>query len=215
MSLSLYCHPLASFCWKVLIALYENDTPFEKIIVDLGDPASRAAFARVWPLAKFPVLKDAARDVIVPESSIIIEYLAQHYPGKATLLSPDADVARRTRLCDRFYDLYVHEPMQEIVVDRLRPPGKSDPYGVEQARTTLATAYSMIDSDMADKEWAMGDAFTMADCAATPSLYYANLQHPLGAGHANARAYLARLLARASVVRVLQEAQPYMHMVPK
>jgi glutathione S-transferase len=215
MSLSLYCHPLASFCWKVLIALYENDTPFEKIIVDLGDPASRAAFARIWPMAKFPVLKDAARDVIVPESSIIIEYLAQHYPGKAALLSPDADLARRTRLCDRFYDLYVHEPMQKIVVDRLRPPGKNDPFGVEQARATLATAYSMIEHDMANKKWAMGDTFSMADCAAAPSLYYANLQQPLGAEHPNARAYLERLLARASLVRVLEEARPYMHMVPK
>jgi glutathione S-transferase len=215
MSLSLYCHPLASYCWKVLIALYESDTPFEKVIVDLGDPASRAAFAKLWPLAKFPVLKDAARDVIVPESSIIIEYLAQHYPGKVALLSPDPDVARRTRLSDRFYDQYVHEPMQKIVLDRLRPPGNSDPYGVQQARANLVTAYSMIDADMANKEWAMGDAFSMADCAAAPSLYYANLQQPLGAEHPNARGYLARLLARESVARVLREAEPYLHMVPK
>src|SRR5690349_16338387 len=126
----LYCHPLASYCWKVLIALYESETPFEKIVVDLGDPQSRAAFAKVWPLAKFPVLNDTVRGVVVPESSIINEYLARHCPGAATLLSADVDVAWRTRLWDRFYDQYVHEPMQKMTLDKLRPADKTDPYGV-------------------------------------------------------------------------------------
>jgi glutathione S-transferase len=174
MSLKLYFHPLASFCWKALIALYENDTPFEPHVVDLVNETSRAEFKKIWPIGKFPVLRDDARDVTVPESSIIIEYLSQHYPGRSQLVPTDADLARQTRLRDRFYDLYVHEPMQKIVGDRLRPPGKNDPHGVEQARTQLQTAYGMIDREMAAKTWAMGDAFTMADCAAAPALFYAN-----------------------------------------
>lgn len=214
MALELYYHPLASYCWKVLIALYEGAVAFEKVVVDLGNPEERAAFARVWPLAKFPVLVDSERGEVVPESSIIVEYLARHRPEVAALLPSDAERSRRTRLCDRFYDCYVHEPMQKIVVDKIRPAGKTDPYGVEQARATLATAYAMIERDMADKTWAMGDPFTLADCAAAPALYYANLHQPLGAGHPHTSAYLKRLFERESVARVLREAQPYMHLHP-
>ena len=124
MTLKLHFHPLSSFCQKVLIALYENDTPFEPHIVDLGDPAQRGAFQKMWPIGKFPVLRDEARDRTIPESSIIIEYLAQHYPGTTQLVPADPDLAWQTRLRDRFYDLYVNEPMQKIVGDRLRPAGK-------------------------------------------------------------------------------------------
>ena len=124
MCLTLYMHPLASFCQKVLIALYENDTPFEPRIVDLADETSRAEFLKLWPIGKIPVLRDEARDRTIPESSIIIEYLAQHYPGKMQLVPADPDLARQTRLRDRFYDLYVQEPMQKIVTDRLRPGGE-------------------------------------------------------------------------------------------
>src|SRR5688500_13756909 len=115
MSLKLYYHPLASFCWKTLIALYENATPFEPLLVDLSAADSRATLLRLWPIGKFPVLRDEARDVTVPESSIIIEYLAQHYPGRAALIPADAELAREVRLRDRFYDHYVHQPMQKIV----------------------------------------------------------------------------------------------------
>src|SRR5262245_38217849 len=106
MALILYYHPLASFCWKVLIPLYENDTPVESRIVDLMDEASAAAFKRLWPIGKFPVLRDEARDATIPESSIITEYLDQHYPGRTRLVPADADLARQTRFRDRFYDLY-------------------------------------------------------------------------------------------------------------
>ena len=140
MSLILYMHPLASFCHKVLIALYENDTPFQPRIVDLGNETSRVEFLKVWPIGKFPVLRDEARDQTIPESSIIIEYLAQHYPGKTALVPVDADLARETRLRDRYYDLYVQGPMQKIVGDRLRPEGQNDPHGVEQAKAMLVTA---------------------------------------------------------------------------
>lgn len=215
MTLKLYFHPLASFCWKVLIALYENDTPFEPHIVDLADQTSSAEFKKIWPIGKFPVLRDDARDATIPESSIIIEYLAQHYPGRSELLPTDGDLARQTRLRDRFFDLYVHEPMQKIVIDRLRPAGKNDPYGVEQAKTLLATAYFMIDQEMETKIWAMGDAFSMADCAAAPALHYANLVMPLGETHSHVAAYLGRLMERPSFARVVKEAEPYRALFPQ
>jgi glutathione S-transferase len=213
--LTLYFHPLSSFCQKVLVALYENDTPFEPHIVDFANEASSAEFKRIWPIGKIPVLRDEARDRTIPESSIIIEYLAQHYPGRVQLIPADADLARQTRLRDRFYDLYVNVPMQKVVTDRLRPAGKNDPHGVEQAKTLLQTAIGMIDQEMATKTWAMGDAFSMADCAAAPSLFYANKVTPLGDTHRNAASYLGRLMERPSFARAVEEAQPYFALFPK
>jgi len=215
MSLKLYFHPLASFCQKVLVALYENDTPFEPHLVDLGDQTSSAEFKKLWPIGKMPVLRDDARDRTIPESSIIIEYLGQHYPGRMRLVPTDADLARQTRLRDRFYDLYVQEPMQKVVTDRLRPAGATDPFGVEQAKAVLQTAYGMIDRDMATRTWAMGDAFGMADCAAAPALFYANLVLPFERTHENAARYLGRLMERPSFARAVEEAQPYFALFPK
>jgi glutathione S-transferase len=214
MPLRLYFHPLASYCWKALIALYENDTPFEPVLVDLGDETSREKFLAIWPIGKFPVLRDEATGKTVPESSIIIEYLAQHYPGATQLLPLDAELAREARLRDRFYDLYVHDPMQRIVGDRLRPAGAKDPFGVEQAKATLDTAYDMIEREMGSRSWATGDAFTMADCAAAPALFYANKVHPLGDKRREAFSYLGRLMARPSFARVMREAQPYFGLFP-
>ncbi len=213
-SLKLYFHPLASFCQKALIAFYENDTPFEPQIVDLANEESRASFKKIWPIGKFPVLRDDVQDRTIPESSIIIEYLAQHYPGQTELVPADADLARQTRLRDRFYDLYVAEPMQKVVTDKLRPAGENDPYGVAQAKALLQTAYGMIDQDLAAKTWAMGEAFSMADCAAAPALFYANLVMPFGDPHPNAAAYLARLVDRPSFARVIKEAEPYFGLFP-
>ena len=215
MSLKLYFHPLSSYCQKVLVALYENDTPFEPLIVDLGNEASRADFLKVWPVGKFPVLRDDARDRTIPESSIIIEYLDQYHPGMTPLVPTDEDLAWQTRLRDRFYDLHVHYHMQRIVGDRLRPAVNKDPYGVEQARAKLQTAYGMIDQEMATKTWAMGDAFSMADCAAAPALFYANLVVPFGDSHRNVAAYFDRLMKRPSFARVVEEAKPYFAMFPK
>lgn len=215
MSLKLYFHPLSSFCQKALTALYENDTPFEPVIVDLFNEESAAAFKKIWPIGRFPVLRDEARDRTVPESSIIIEYLDQHFPGKSRLVPADADVARQTRLRDRFFDLYVNVPMQKIVTDKLRPAAKNDLYGVEEARKLLQTALGMIDRDMETKTWAMGDAFTMADCAAAPPLFYANMLMPLNDAHKNVAKYLSRLMERPSFARALEEAQPYLKLMPK
>jgi glutathione S-transferase len=215
MSLKLYFHPLSSFCQKALIAFYENDTPFEPHIVDLGDETSSAEFKKIWPLGKFPVLRDEAKDRTVPESSIIIEYLAHNYPGKVQLVPADADLARETRLRDRFYDLYVNVPMQKVVTDKLRPAGKSDPYGVELAKAQLQTACGIIEQEMGTKTWAMGDAFSMADCAAAPALFYADKVMPFGGTHKNAAAYLGRLMQRPSYARAVEEAKPYFSLFPK
>jgi glutathione S-transferase len=214
MALRLYFHPFASFCQKVLVALYENATPFEPQLVDLGDPVSRAAFVEIWPIGKFPVLRDEERDRTIPESTIIIEYLARHYPGPIELVPQDGDLAIETRLWDRFFDLYVDEPMQKIVTDRLRPTGKSDPHGVEQARANLQTAYRILEKEMKGRTWAAGHAFTMADCAAAPALFYANLVESLGA-YANVAAYQKRLLGRPSFARVVKEAEPFFSAFPK
>jgi glutathione S-transferase len=215
MDLELFFHPLSSFCQKVLIALYENDTPFTPHFVDLADAASAAELKRRWPLGKFPVLYDHARDRTVPESSIIIEYLAQHYPGRSKLVPDDPDAARQMRLRDRFYDLHVQVPMQKIVGDRLRPADKKDPFGVEQATAALRTAYDMIDGDMTGKTWVMGDDFTMADCAAAPALSYAAMVVSFRDTHPAAAAYLDRLTRRPSYARALKEAEPYRHLFPK
>jgi glutathione S-transferase len=215
MSLKLYFHPLSSFCQKVLIALYENDTPFEPLIVNLGDAASRADFLKIWPVGKFPVLRDQAKDRTIPESTIIIEYLEQHYPGRTKLIPADADLARQTRFHDRFYDLHLHDAMQKAVGDRLRPVSNKDPYGVEQAKARIATAYGIIDREMATKTWAMGEAFSMADCAAAPALFYANLVIPFADIHKNVAAYFGRLMERPSFARAVKEAKPYFAMFPK
>jgi glutathione S-transferase len=215
MTLTLHFHPLSSFCQKALIALYENDTPFAPQIVNLGNPTEREALLKLWPIGKFPVLQDDARDQIVPESSIIIEYLSQHYPVRTPLLPADAKLALETRLRDRFYDLYVHDPMQKIVGDRLRPEGQKDPSGVAFARQRLRTSYGMIDREMADRTWAAGDAFSMADCAAAPALFYANLVEPFGDAHPALTAYDQRLKERPSFARATREANPYFHLFPQ
>jgi glutathione S-transferase len=211
MSLTLYYHPLSSYCQKVLIALYENATPFTPLLIDLHDPDSRAKLTKVWPIGKFPVLQDG--DWTVPESSIIIEYLARHYPGPVKLLPDDPDLARRTRMVDRFYDLHIDDQMAKIVGDRWRPDGQHDPYGVTQARERLKIALGMVEEDMAKRQWAMGDDFGMADCAAAPALFYANMVMPFRETHRSAARYLDRLMGRPSYARVLKEAEPYLKLM--
>ena len=214
MSLQLWFHPLASFCHKALIALYENETAFEPVIVDLADEASSAAFRAVWPMAKMPVLRDGTRDRTVAESTIVVEYLDAFYPGPTRFLPADPDRAWQTRLWDRFFDHYVQEPMQKIVTDRLRPAGTNDAYGVEQAKAQLRTAYALLEAELGARTWTMGDAFTLADCAAAPALFYASTVAPFGHTQRQLSAYLGRLMARPSFARVLEEAQPYFKLFP-
>ena len=212
MALTLYYHPLSSFCWKTLIALYEADIPFEARLVNLGDPADRAAFQTVWPLARFPVLRDEGRGLTIPESTLIVEHLAQAFPAAASLVPADPDAARQARLKDRLFDSYIHHPFQQIVSERLRPAGHKDPYGVDQFRAKIGEGYDLL-APMVEGPWAMGEAFTLADCAALPALYYADYAVPLAPWPALV-AYLERLKARPSIARVLTEAAPWFQYFP-
>ncbi len=213
--LTLYFHPLSSFCQKALIALYENGTPFTPHKVDLMDEKENAAFKRISPVGKFPVLRDEKNGQTIPESTSIIEYLAQHYPGSVELVPKDADRALTVRAQDRFYDLNVHLLTQKVITDRLRPAGQNDIVGVAHARTLLQTVLGIIDKDMAKKTWAAGETFTMADCAAAPALFYNNMAvKPLAGTFDNVAAYLDRLIKRPSYARALKEAEPFLKYVP-
>lgn len=213
--LKLYYHPLSSYCQKVIVALYENDTPFEHAFIDLGKPEDRQRLIDVWPMAKFPVLVDSAQDWTVPESSIIIEYLDQKFPGRTRFIPSDPDAARQMRMRDRFYDLHVMGAVQAVVGDRLKPVDRRDPVGVEQSFRQLASALTLVEKDMSGgKTWAMGDDFTMADCAASPALFYANMLAPFGDDLAHTKRYLERLTQRPSYARALEEARPYLGFVP-
>jgi glutathione S-transferase len=214
MPYKLYYHPLSSFCQKVLIALYENDIPFDGEITDVVSPEGRAAFVRIWPIVKFPVLRDEATGRIVPESSIIIEYLQHHAPCKTALVPADSDRAHEVRLWDRFFDLHVNAPMQKVMSDRRRPEEKRDPFGIAEARGGLVTAYRVLDKALAAKRWAAGEEFSMADCAAAPALFYANLIEPFG-DFSYIAAYFERLSQRPSYARVRREAEPYLQLVPR
>ncbi|HUQ07460.1 MAG TPA: glutathione S-transferase family protein [Kofleriaceae bacterium] len=197
--LELYLHPLASYCWKVLLALYETELPFTPRIIDLADPAQRDELTALWPMTRFPVLRDHARGEVVAESSIIIEYLARHHPQAAYLVPDDLDVRAR----DRFCDLYVQEPMGRIVRDLLAP---GDPTKVAADQELLRTAYRVIAS------WPERADFTLADCAAAPALFYASYLVPIE--EPRVRAYVERLVARPSMIRVRREAEPYWHRFP-
>ena len=214
MSLTLYYHPLASFCWKVQIALYENKTPFAGEIVNLGDRQSSARFFELWPAGKMPVLRDDARDRTVPETTIIIEYLDRYYPGAQKLLPEDEDLRLDARLWDRFFDLYVQTPMQRIVANHMRQEAERDSRAVPESTATLQMAYGMLERQLAKRTWAIGDTFSMADCAAVPALFYAGTLVPFDGTHPNVGAYLDRLTQRPSVHRVLDEARPYFKMYP-
>ena len=214
MSMTLYFHPLSSFCWKALVGLYELDVPFEKHLVDLSNDAERAAFVRLWPIGKFPVLRDDARGRTVPESTIILEYVARLSPRKSPLIPTDPDRALECRLRDRLYDAYIHLPMQKIVGDKLRPEDRRDPFGVEHAREQMETAYALADEQLREGPWAMGADFTIADCAAWPALYYGEKVAPFMARRPNLAAYFERLKGRPAVARVLEEAGPYLKMFP-
>jgi glutathione S-transferase len=214
MSLKLYYHPLSTFCHKALIALYEGDVPFTPVLVDLGDEKSSAALRSLWPIAKFPVLHDDARNRTIAEATVIIEYLDAYYPGRSRFVPADADLAWQTRMWDRFYDLYVQVPMQKIVGDHLRPADARDPFGVEQAKATLKCAYGMIEQGMAGKTWALGETYGLVDCAASPALFYANTAMPFDPAQRNLQAYFDRLLSRPSYARALKEAEPYFNLFP-
>ncbi|MGO4402743.1 glutathione S-transferase family protein [Bosea sp. RAF48] len=212
MAMTLYAHPFSSYSQKVLIALYENGTPFTYRVLGPDDPAAGAEWVGLWPLKRFPVLVDRGETLV--ESSVIIEHLALRHPGPVRLLPDDPKAALAARMMDRFFDNYVMTPMQKIVLDHLRPAGERDPYGVAQAREQLDDAYRWLDGAMAEREWACGEDFTLADCAAAPALFYADWVHEIDTAFGHVRAYRARLLARPSFAQAVDEARPYRKLFP-
>ena len=207
--MKLYAHPFSSYCQKVLIALYENGTRFE--YKSLEDSTANAELESLWPLKRFPVLVDQGRTIL--ETSTIIEYLQIHYPGRIRLI-PEGDAGVEVRMLDRVFDNYVMTHMQKIVLDQLRPEPDRDVYGVTEARGFLDRIYAWLNERVTGRDWAAGEAFTLADCAAAPSLFYADWAHAIPPTHTNLRAYRARLLAHPSIARAVDEARPYRSYFP-
>jgi len=212
MALAFYYHPFSSYCWKALIPLYEAGTAFTPRRVD--DPEAGAELKRRWPIARFPVLVDEASGLTLPEASVIIEYLDTHYPGARPMLPADPQLRLEVRLLDRFFDNYIHGSLQKITGDRLRAADKRDAHGVAEAHTMLDKCYAWLDERMQGKEWAVGNDFSLADCAAAPALFYSDWVHPIGDAHPNVAAYRARLLARPSVKRAIDAARPFRAFFP-
>ena len=211
MTLTLYSHPFSSYCQKVLVAVWENDLAFT--YRHLEEPGAAEERAALWPLGRFPVLVDDGR--VVAESSIIIEHLDLHHPGPVRFLPQAPEAALEVRFMDRFFDNYVMTPVQKIVLDAIRPEGSRDAAGVSDARALLATSYRWLDRALDGREWAAGGAFSLADCAAAPALFYADWVHPLAGEFARVRAYRQRLLARPSFARAVDEARPYRPLFPR
>lgn len=214
MTLTLYFHPLSSYCWKALIALYDSGVPFTPRQVDLGNADDRAALRALWPPCRFPVLHDSAGDRVLPESTILIEYLAQHHAGAAGLLPADADARLQVRLWDRICDNDLQGPLQKIVGDRLRQEAERDAKGVADARAALQRTYPMVEQQLAGRNWLASDGFSLADCAALPALFYTFIVEPPPAELVQLHAYFERLLLRPAVQRVLREARPWFQYFP-
>jgi len=212
MSMLLYAHPFSSYCQKVLIALYENDTPFEFRLLAPGHDREAAEHRALWPLGRFPVLVDAGRTVV--EATIIVEHLGLYHPGPVRLLPDDRAAALDVRMLDRFFDNYVMSPMQKIVADSIRTPENRDGQGVREARELLTTAYRWLEGVVKDRPWSAGQAFSLADCAAAPALFYADWVHPIDDACSSVRAYRSRLLGRPSFARAVDEARPYRRLFP-
>jgi glutathione S-transferase len=204
-SLALYAHPFSSYCQKVLIALWADGTEFEYRMLDEEHSDNFAELKRRWPFAKFPLLVDDGETVI--ETTPIIDYLQAHHPGPNKWI-PDGDLGLRVRFLDRFFDIYVMEAMTKAGLDILRPEGSRDPYGAQAARDNLHMAYDWLEANLGDGPWAAGDAFTLADCAAAPSLFYADWVEEIGPKRPKLAAYRARLLAHPIVARAVDEGRP-------
>jgi glutathione S-transferase len=208
----LHAHPFSSYCQKVLVALYENETPFTYRRLEFGDQTAADDLAALWPMKRIPILVDKGRTIV--ESSIVVEYLAIHYPGPVRLIPADADAALEVRKMDRVFDNYVMTPMQKIVFDAIRTDADRDPFGVTQAKEMLDRCYDWLDGVMAERNWAAGEDFSLADCAAASSLFYADWVHPVDEAFRHVRRYRAQLLAHPSFARAVDEARPYRHFFP-
>jgi glutathione S-transferase len=209
---ALYAHPFSSYCQKALIALYENSTDFEYRMLSQDQPQNMADLEACWPVKRFPILKDRGHDIF--EATIIIEYLQRHHPGPVRLIPDDADAALDVRMLDRFFDNYISTPQQKVVFNAIRPEADRDPYGVAEARQMLERAYGWLDRRMQHRQWASGDGFSLADCAAAPALFYADWTHAIAPNFTHVITYRKRLLARPSFARAVDEARPYRSYFP-
>jgi glutathione S-transferase len=208
----IYGHPFASFYWKALIALYEREVPFEFLMVDPEHPENVETVGRLAPTGQFPILVDGNRTVI--ESRAIIEYLDLHHGNAPPLVPADPRAAIEARQMDGVFDDYVMAPLTRMVLNALRDEDKRDPYAVAEAKATLDKSYAWLNRWMAGRTWAANDIFSIADCAAGPALFYAHWGHPIPETHATLCDYRARLLARPSIARVVDEARPWREIFP-
>jgi glutathione S-transferase len=211
MTIELFAHPFSSYCQKAIAAFYETGTRFALRTIEPGGGPVIDELKRIWPIGKFPVLREGER--VVFEATSIIEYLDVHHPGPERLIPADPDAAIEVRMMDRFFDNYVATPQQRLVFDLIRPEGERNPADVREARALLDKAYAWLDDRMAGREWAAG-AFGLADLSAGPQLFYADWSHPLDGRFPNVAAYRARLIARPAFARAIEEARPYRPFFP-
>lgn len=211
MTLQLFAHPFSSYCQKVLIALWADGTEFDYRLLEQDHPENMDELRRRWPFGQFPLLVDDGETVV--ETTPIIEHLQARHPGPNRWI-PDGELGRRVRFCDRFFDLYVMNTMAVAVFDAIRPEGSRDQFGVDKAMGQLRTAYDWLEANLGEGPWAVGEDFTLADCAAAPSLFYADWVHEIGPGRPRLAAYRARLLAHPIVARAIDEGRPYRHYFP-
>ena len=210
MSLTLYAHPFSSYCQKVLVALYENEVPFE--YRTLEDPAAMAELKARWPFARFPLLVDEGRTVA--ESTIIIEHLMLKHGGRVHWLPADPVAALEVRFLDRFFDNDVMSAMQKPVFEVLKTDGSRKLQVLAEAKTALDRAYAWLEQRLQGRTWAAGDSLSLADCAAAPSLFYADWVHIIADTYPTLRAYRSRLLAWPAFARAVNEARPFRNYFP-
>ena len=210
--LQIYGHPFASFYWKALIALYERDVPFEFLMVDPEHPENAKAVGRLAPTGQFPVLVDGERTVI--ESAAIIEYLDLHHGTAPPMVPADPRTAIEARQMDGVFDDYVSAPLTRMVLNALRDEDKRDPYAVSEAKAMLDRSYAWLNDWLKGREWAANEVFGIADCAGAAALFYAHWGHPIPEAHTALQNYRARLLARPSIARVVDEARRWRHYFP-
>lgn len=208
MTLKLYLHPFSSYCQKAITAFYEKDIAFEARMIDGTEPVA-SEFSALWPFGKFPILTDNGK--LVFEATGIIEYLEAAYPQTKRLIPPEPFVSADVRMWDRFFDNYINYPQQRLVYIAL---GREHDDGGDRWRAAFDTAYAFLDRHMEGREWVSGDDFSLADCAAAPSLLYADWTYAISEKFENVWAYRKRLLTRPSYARALDEARPFRHFFP-
>lgn len=204
--MKLYYFPLSTYCQKVMIAFEEKGVTYEPEPVDFMTPEGRAAYEETYPIGKVPFLK-ATEDWDVPESTSIIEYLEDKFPDTPRLIRvADEETARQVRFMDRMSDLYYNDQVTELLFQHtgFRP---KDEDRAARARKLVDMTYFYWDRRLAEQPWLCGEHFTMADCAAIPSMFYARTVVPFDE-YQNVAAYWERAQARPSYAKVRAGFEP-------